>query len=381
MKVIHLVLGKANPERMNGVNKVVHKLASVQYEQGSDVEVWGLSNDLEHNYPERNFTTRLFLQHRLQGFLDRKLVAAIGQLKRPAIFHLHGAFIPTFYSVHRQLVKRSLPYVMTPHGALAPGAMQQSPYLKAFYLRLFERSLLRRARVVQLLGWSGFENAARLAPQCQRILIPNGQDLRELPELPAPDNACVHFVFCGRLDRYHKGLDLFLEGFAQFQRAGGKGRVGLIGNGKDRAFLERLVGQLDIGAAVEFYGARFGAEKFQFIRRGDVFFHTSRMEGFPMAVLEAAGMGLPCLVSEATNMGSYIGDYRAGRVLMENTASAIAEALGRLEQAHRNGQLSRMGKNARLMVTEQFNWEDIARRLYEVYTENNKVDQPMPSLS
>ena len=27
MKIIHIVLGKANPNRMNGVNKVVHNLA------------------------------------------------------------------------------------------------------------------------------------------------------------------------------------------------------------------------------------------------------------------------------------------------------------------------------------------------------------------
>ena len=34
MEIIHIVLGKANPERMNGVNKVVFQLATKQAESG-----------------------------------------------------------------------------------------------------------------------------------------------------------------------------------------------------------------------------------------------------------------------------------------------------------------------------------------------------------
>ena len=34
MEVIHCILGKANPKRLNGVNRVVHQLASEQAESG-----------------------------------------------------------------------------------------------------------------------------------------------------------------------------------------------------------------------------------------------------------------------------------------------------------------------------------------------------------
>ncbi len=380
MKIIHLVLGKANPERMNGVNKVVHKLASVQHDLGLEVEVWGISNDLEHNYPPRDFKTQLFQQHSLKWSVDKMLKQALRKLNSNVTMHLHGAFIPEFYWICQFLVKSQIPYVLTPHGALAPGAMQQNGRLKKLYFHYFERKILQNAKVVQLLGWSGFENVGKMESQAQRILIPNGQDLEELPHFPLPKNEKIQFVFCGRLDRYHKGLDLFFEGFAQFQKSGGQASVGLIGNGKDRSFLERLGSKLGINNALNFYGARFGEEKFQLIRQGDVFFHTSRMEGFPMAVLEAAGMGMPCLVSEATNMGSYIRDYQAGRVLMENTPTAIAQSLKMFSHAHRDGQLNRLGKNARLMISEQFDWENIARRLIQVYGKKEKVAKPTPSL-
>ena len=48
MKIIHAVLGKANPDRMNGVNKVAHQLAKTQQGMGHEVTVWGIASSLEH---------------------------------------------------------------------------------------------------------------------------------------------------------------------------------------------------------------------------------------------------------------------------------------------------------------------------------------------
>ena len=47
MEIIHIVLGKANPDRMNGVNKVVYQLATKQADFGEKVAVWGITNDTE----------------------------------------------------------------------------------------------------------------------------------------------------------------------------------------------------------------------------------------------------------------------------------------------------------------------------------------------
>ena len=55
MEIIHIILGKANPERMNGVNKVVHEMASNQTQRGYEVMVWGITTNPVHDYPERGF--------------------------------------------------------------------------------------------------------------------------------------------------------------------------------------------------------------------------------------------------------------------------------------------------------------------------------------
>ena len=72
MEIIHLILGKANPDRMNGVNKVVYQLTTQQAIAGRKVSIWGISKNTEHNYGERNFETRLFQAFRNPIKIDKK---------------------------------------------------------------------------------------------------------------------------------------------------------------------------------------------------------------------------------------------------------------------------------------------------------------------
>src|ERR1700678_2975143 len=103
MEIIHLILGKANPERMNGVNKVVHEMATNQVLLGYPVQVWGITAHPEHNYPARTFTTRLFQAYRNPFKIDPALKQAFLDYKGRIVVHFHGAFIPVFYSVSRFL--------------------------------------------------------------------------------------------------------------------------------------------------------------------------------------------------------------------------------------------------------------------------------------
>ncbi len=386
MKIIHLVLGKANPERMNGVNKVAHKLATVQCDLGFDVCLWGISNDLIHNYPTRNYETQLFQQQKFYLGLDRRLLSAVAALPKDTVFHFHGVFIRAFSLLAQQLKKRSIPYIITPHGALAKAAMKRSWIKKKIYFQLFEKSFLRNALAVHVLGKSGFDHLGAILPDCRKVIIPNGQDLDELPKMDRVSNTHIRFVFCGRLDQQHKGLDLLLKGFGKYIKNGGAGKLDLIGDGADAVVLKQMAIDEQVTESVCFHGAKYGMEKWELINRGDVFMHTSRMEGFPIAVVEAAGMGLPCIVSEATNIASYIREAQAGIALGENTPDQITEAMSQGELLFRKDQLKPLGIHARQMIATRFNWQEIAKNLFQVYsgTRNaallspRKIDRSIP---
>ena len=369
MKVIQLVLGKANPDRMNGVNKVAYKLALHQYELGYEVEVWGIANSLEHNYPPRPFKTRLFRQLPNKLRLDNELTKAIAQAKKNTVFHIHGAFIPEFFLLSRLLKKKGLRYVYTPHGALTAAAMQQSKWRKRIYFALFEKTVIRNAHAVQLLGEQEYTFIDTLMEVPQKVLIPNGMDLDEIPsDITPAANEYPVFSFCGRIDTYHKGLDYTLRGFARLVHKGHRARLELIGDGADRTVLMRLTHELAIEKLVTWHGARYGDEKYHLMARGDVFLHTSRMEGFPMAVLEAAALGLPCLTSEPTNINSFIRKYNAGIPLAALNETSVCQAMEQACSLFEQGELKHLGDNARKMVAEAFNWKFICRQLHQLYS-------------
>ncbi len=376
LKIIHLVLGKANPERMNGVNKVAYQLVSKQLSLAYDVCLWGIANTLLHNYPPRDFKTKLFQQHKNKLKLDADLVRALQELPKESIVHLHGAFIPEFYLISRHLKRLQIPYVYTPHGSLTEMAMTKNAWVKKFYFSCFESKLIRDAKWVQLLGINEFDYLDELTASANKCLIPNGQDLSDIPSQRVPILRDTPrkpiFGFCGRLASFHKGLDLMLRGFYAYRLQGGKGQLEFIGDGADRAQLEHLCVELELTDAVTFHGKKFGKEKFDLLARMDIFLHTSRMEGFPTAVLEAAAMEKPTITSDATNINSFVDQYRSGYTLNENTPSEIAQSMQVMAKHFYSNTLSIMGKQGRRMVVAEFDWHTIAERLVKTYVQQPK---------
>ena len=374
MKIIHLVLGKANPERMNGVNKVAHNLATTQTDLGYDVTVWGITSTLEENYPSRNYKTKLFQAISSRFSVHESIIEAIGQLPQDVIFHIHGSFIKEFYHISKLLVKHKIPYVYTSHGSLGPAAMEQNAIVKKYYFSFIEKYILKNAKAVHLLGKSEVENVKRLLPKLNNtVMIPNGQNLSQIPtfSIDKSQREKPIFGFLGRLDKNHKGLDLLLDGFAMYIQNGGIGTLELVGNGEDMDFLVNQANELGINEKLIFHGAKFGDEKFEYLANFDIFVHTSRMEGFPTAVLEAAAMALPCLCSEATNANDYLREWNAGYTYEENTPENIAEQLQLAEQDFLNKSILRKGQNARKMIEKAFTWEVVSTDLIQVY--ENKI--------
>ena len=368
LKIIQLVLGKANPERMNGVNRVVHQLATAQKEMGMNVCIWGLAENLENNYPNRSFETRLFLQERGNFKIPLSLKNAIRDLDKDTVVQMHGAFIPEFYMISKLLKKANIPYIFTPHGSYSKAAMEKSKWRKKAYFKFFEKALIKNAKQIQLLGINEFDDMDLLMNANNKVLIPNGLNLDDIPfDHYRTQNKELIFGFCGRVDTYHKGLDLMLKGFAQFLEKGHQAMLEIIGDGKDRKALEDLAAELGIEEKVIFHGKRFGAEKFDIIRRFDLFLHTSRMEGFPMAILEASAMGIPCLSSKATNINNYINDHQAGFAYDENTPEVIALEMEKANHFFQKEELFIKGLNARRMVEQEFQWKQVAEQLYSLY--------------
>lgn len=369
MEIIHVVLGKANPERMNGVNKVVYQLASHQVAAGRKVTLWGITKDTTVNFPERSFDTKLFRAFSNKFRLDPELISAISrQAGKKTVYHLHGGFNPEMYSVARELSRQKQSYVFTPHGAYNTIAMRKSRLRKKIYFRLFEKKLLKGAGAIHSLGSSEIQGLRTIFPNDKSVLIPYGFRASGLQRTPGTGNQFI-IGYCGRIDIYTKGLDLLVLAFAKLVKTLSQAELWIIGGGKEDAKLKKMVEALGIENKVKCWGALFGEKKDEVMSRFTVFAHPSRNEGLPTAVLEAAAMGIPCVVTQATNTAEVISKYAAGETIAEPDTEALCDALLRLHRRLAVEGISPIALQARNMVKEEFNWDKIVLRFDNLYQE------------
>jgi glycosyltransferase involved in cell wall biosynthesis len=377
MQIIHVTLGKANPNRMNGVGVSIHNIASAQAELGHDVRLWGIANSYkDHDYPTRAFTTELFEQPRLPFSIPKTLLKRLETIPKTSVFHLHGGLLPIFWTLAKVLKKQGFRYLYTPHGAFTLGAFENNKHRKTAYLRLFEHKLMHDSEAVMVSGKGEKEFILGHFPRLNVQIIPNGYELltsfEKINKKTKVEKVPI-FCYCGRLNRHHKGLDILIDGFAEYRKSGGVARLVLIGGGPDQSFLKNKAHDYEIASEIEFTGPLFDKEKQVYIQKCDLFVHTSRNEGFPSAVLEAASLGLPLLVSEATNVGDYVYEWKSGWVLPKNDASEVAKAFKEVEKLWFSNELLPFAHQSLQMIQGAFLKEKIAKQVINLY--QNKTTQ------
>ncbi|KOY87019.1 hypothetical protein AD998_13485 [bacterium 336/3] len=366
MEIIHLILGKANPERLNGVNKVVYQLVSEQSKANKQVSLWGISKDLTHNYPERSFETRLFPIHKNPFKIDVTLEKAILE-KKEAVFHLHGGWIPIYSSLAILFAKYQIRFVLTPHGAYNTIAMKRSKWMKKLYFHLFEKKLLEKVYKIHSLGKTEMKGLDSIFPNSKSFLLPYGFDFVENKKSSQPYQSGFVIGFMGRLDVYTKGLDLLMNAFEVFQKTNRNSQLWIVGDGKGRSFLENQIKEKQLQNVI-FWGKKFGKEKEELLSKMHVFAHPSRNEGLPSSVLEVAALGIPSVVTHATNIAEYIQNYDAGIAIENNSEQELVQAFETIKKMYDAQNVSHFGMNNIKMLKEVFAWDILVNEYDKLYS-------------
>lgn len=381
MRIAHVLLGRCNPDSANGVDKTVYYLACHQAALGAEVAIFSLTAKKPLPVPGaevRTFPPPSSKLGRLWPAVPAPLLGEVLEW-RPDLVHFHSVHIGLFIGLGKALWRLGIPYVVTPNGGFAPGRLARvGPEVRA-YVRLLEKPYLEQARFIHAVSHNDVEGLISLAVRARVVVVPNGIDVAAVParvdanllrrRFPSLRGKRV-FLFLGRLDPVHKGLDLLLEAFAAARLPD----AALVLVGPDwRGSLVRLreqVRRLGVEERVVFAGAAFGEEKWAYLAGADVFVHPSRWEaGVPFSVLEALAVGKPVVVSRAADPNGEIGAFGAG-VVVETRVAALCEALRALGGSL-SGELKRMGSRSRALVEERYSWRPIAARLMEAYEREN----------
>lgn len=191
----------------------------------------------------------------------------------------------------------------------------------------------------------------------------------------------MRVAFVGRLVPY-KGCDMLLHAAAPLIRDG-RVRIDVIGDGPERAPLERLVEQESIGGGVNFLGWVEHTQLQKHLGRAHVFGFPSVREFGGAVVLEAMALGVVPIVLDYGGPGELVTPKTGVAIAMgtrEEIIGRVREALGAL--ASDPVRVERMSRLGRQRAFGQFTWDAKASMVREVYKwvlgERDKPDFGMP---
>ncbi len=139
----------------------------------------------------------------------------------------------------------------------------------------------------------------------------------------------------------------------------------VLGDGELRASLEEKIRQDNLANRVILAGYQPRDTVLAALKASDIFVMPSRQEGTPLALLEAAAMGVPILASACGGIPEMVTDGEQALLVPPGNSTVLAQAL--LQLAKDPELRARLVRNARTRVQQSFSLEAQARATLEVY--------------
>jgi len=292
---------------------------------------------------------------------------------KPDIIDFHSTYILFQTALAELFINENWPYIFTPRGGCTRLAQGTKFFKKRIGNLLFFNHFVKNAKAIHALCENEAADIRLFYPNARIFITPNGIDenllfldfglnAKELKGFRKGGDLVIGFV--GRIDIYHKGIDLLLLSLKLLQGKGLGKDIKLLMAGpfytpNDERRVKKLIRSLRFPERVLLTGPVYGEDKWRLLMACDVFVHTSRFEGMPMAVLEAMALGKPCIVTPGTNMQDIVSICNGGW-LCDESIDSIANTLSQIEKERE--EIFRRGINARSYVKEHLIWSIVAQQ-------------------
>jgi glycosyltransferase involved in cell wall biosynthesis len=162
-----------------------------------------------------------------------------------------------------------------------------------------------------------------------------------------------------------KRLDLLIDAFAVVASTQDNVRLLLVGEGDMRPEMERQIRELGLEGRIRLHG--MALDPAPLYGMFDMVVQSSRSEGLPNALLEAAAAGLPIVATDAGGTGEIVIDGLTGLLIPPGDMGVLASALGRV--ASDQELRARLGAAAREHAATTFGMDRFVAEFADLYEE------------
>jgi len=164
--------------------------------------------------------------------------------------------------------------------------------------------------------------------------------------------------YIGRLSP-EKGVSFLIEAASLLRGMGVHFRLLIIGDGPQKADLDRLVKDRGLEGRVVFAG--FQSDVLSWLPALDVFVLPSLTEGTPMALLEAMAYGIPPVATAVGGVPHVLSSDHNGILVSSGNAEALTDAIARL--CEDPSLRERLALNARETIRKQYSIHEWIRKI------------------
>ena len=352
MKIAHVVDSMA----VGGAETLVSQMCRLQREQGHDpcVYAWAKLGALGEQMQSEGFVVQSNVGCHLPD--ATRNFFRIFKASRPDVVHLHNP-TPTIYAA------------MAARMAGVPSIVSTRHSLVALPHRRVEE--LKYALAARFCDWvAGICDATvsnlramHSLPARKIVRVYNGAAaLKRAAKQDWPQKSGFTLIYVGRMEPV-KNHALLLHGFRGALASMPDLRLWMVGDGSERAAMERLAAELGIVDQVTFWGQQLDVAPF--FSAADAFIMSSRSEGLPVSLLQAFSLGLPAIVTDVGGMAEVVRLAQAGYTVSPTDPAAMAAAI--LQMAWSEATQAEFSANAKAAFHSRFTLQTMVDAYMKLY--------------
>lgn len=277
--------------------------------------------------------------------------------------------------------KSTIPFILGPLNGSLPWPQQFTDAIKK------EREFIVHIRnAYKFLPYykSSFQNASRIlvafehvkkdVPQSEHHKFVKYNELGVDTNLYQPsslkkDKSQCDFLFVGRLVPY-KGANVVINAFVKSKLLRDKHRLIIVGDGPEKAFLQKLINDNDLQDCVELLGWKTQTEVAKIMQASDVFVFPTIREVGGNVIIEALSAGLPCVVPDYGGPSELVNPNIGIKIPLSDKAEFENQYVAAMESLAQNTELrEELSKAARLEAVNNHDWSIRGKKTIQIYND------------